>query len=438
MLTVADRTGLPGDVVLYAGCCLFASGLGAVSTLATHQAWARLAMVGYAAAALVASGQLLLVRCGRTWPPGVASRSLLAAGTAAATALAPLLLLVRGRVAGLGDRVQQEVRVVEQAGERWLDTGTPYLDRGAIAALPPGDQLGAYTPYQPAMAAFGLPRALDPAAEWWSDARLWFVAAAVAALVAAMVVLGRCDPGGTAAAARLRAWQAATVLPTATLAAAVGGDDLPVLALCLLALALTGRSRWGAAGLAVGAAGALKLIAWPVAVVLTVHAATRGRSALVRLGGRRAGCSGARAAAGGAGRSRGGGRKHRTLPARARPGGEPGRVAAARPPDRRRPAWRPSRRHWSAAGGRAGDRGLADPPPARHRRRGGHRLRLRVAGRDRVAAGDPVRVPALPAGAAGLGAGLAGRTTKIRADARPTPLSALPSSRGSTGPDHAE
>jgi hypothetical protein len=64
---------------------------------------------------------------------------------------------------------------------------------------------------------------------------------------------------------------------------ATGGDDMPVLALCLLALTLCAVGRFGGAGLAVGAAAALKLFAWPVAAVLLVHAATRGRSALTRL-----------------------------------------------------------------------------------------------------------------------------------------------------------
>jgi hypothetical protein len=74
----------------------------------------------------------------------------------------------------------------------------------------------------------------------------------------------------------IRAFQAATVLPICALTLATGGDDLPVLALCLLALACCARGRLGQAGLAVGAAAALKLFAWPVVLVLLVHAATRG------------------------------------------------------------------------------------------------------------------------------------------------------------------
>src|SRR6266511_583318 len=107
-------------------------------------------------------------------------------------------------------------------------------------------------------------RGLVTAAAW--------VATAVA-IGAALVVLGR-HAGGSAL---VRAGQAATVLPVCALTLAVGGDDSPVLVLCLLALALAARTRLVGAGLAVGAAGALKLFAWPVAAVLLVHAVTRGR-----------------------------------------------------------------------------------------------------------------------------------------------------------------
>jgi glycosyl transferase family 87 len=264
---------LRSDVVLYAGCSVAAAGLAAFTGLAIHRTWGQLAMVGYAAAALVAFGQLLAVRRGTVWPGAMVARTALAGVTWVATAVVPMLLLAAAGWA------QAEVRVVERAGARWLATGSPYLSREAIAALPAGDRLDAYTPYQPGMALFGVPRALDPAAGWWSDARIWFAAVTVAALASAMVVIGRTSPG-----ARLRAWQVAAVVPTAALATAVGGDDLPVLALCLLGLALAARERPGAAGLAVGAAAALKLIAWPVAVVLAVYAATRGRGALVLCG----------------------------------------------------------------------------------------------------------------------------------------------------------
>jgi uncharacterized membrane protein len=50
----------------------------------------------------------------------------------------------------------------------------------------------------------------------------------------------------------------------------------------VLGFALTARERIGAAGLAVGVAGAMKLFAWPVGIVLFMLAATRGHATAVR------------------------------------------------------------------------------------------------------------------------------------------------------------
>jgi hypothetical protein len=197
----------------------------------------------------------------------------------AATALLPLMVEAVQRAGGRTDRAQEEVLVVERAGTRLLHTGTPYLSHEAIAALPVDERLLGYLPYQPGMALFGLPRALFGSA-WWTDARVWFA-------VATTVALGLAVRQLTWRPSVVRAVQAVTVLPVCALTLTVGGDDLPVLALCLLALALAARSRYGAAGLAVGVAGALKLFAWPVAVVLlalAIYHRRAGRYALGALG----------------------------------------------------------------------------------------------------------------------------------------------------------
>jgi hypothetical protein len=245
---VLDRRGLAVDVALYGLSVVFAAITATSSTLEPHRAWGAVAVWGYAAATLAAlTGRARLTVAGLTW---------------AATTLLPLVLQARTGLA------QEEVVVVEQAGQRLLDHGTPYLDRSAIAALPEVDRLLGYVPYQPGMALFGLPRAIAGTAVWWTDARVWFAAVTAAVLAAAIATLGRLE---------LRAIQVVTVFPMAALTLATGGDDLPVLALCLLALALAARDRVGAAGVAVGAAAALKLFAWPVALVLAVHAATKRR-----------------------------------------------------------------------------------------------------------------------------------------------------------------
>ncbi|CCH21897.1 conserved membrane hypothetical protein [Micromonospora lupini str. Lupac 08] len=283
--------GLALDLGLYAVSTLFAAVTALTSTLLPHRAWGAVAAVGYLVATLAVLVQLLLRRRRPTTRlVGLPGRWAVTGFAWVSTALLPALWQSVERATGRTDRAQEEVLVVEQAGIRLLQHGTPYLGRDAIAALPAGDQLLGYTPYQPGMALFGLPRAL--ADTWWTDARVWFalgtalaLALAVAALRAAPGTVGRPLLGAHRSdAALLRGVQAATVLPICALTLATGGDDMPVLALCLLALALAAAGRPGRAGLAVGLAGALKLFAWPIALVLIVWGLTRRAGARVAAG----------------------------------------------------------------------------------------------------------------------------------------------------------
>jgi hypothetical protein len=267
--------GLALDIGLYGLSAGFAAWTAFASTLAPHRAWGAVAAFGYGLAAAQSVGLLVLRRVSLGGLTRDGLRLVVAAATWITTALAPLVLQAGQRVGGRTDRAQEEVLVIEAGAGRLLDAGTPYLDRSAIAALPADERLLAYMPYQPGMAVFGLPRALDPGAGWWSDARVWFAVATAVALVAALVLLAR---AGVPSGSLVRALQIATVVPLTALTLATGGDDLPVLALCLLAFAFAAVDRHGAAGLAVGAAAALKLFAWPVALVLAVHAATRHRA----------------------------------------------------------------------------------------------------------------------------------------------------------------
>ncbi|MFG2051566.1 glycosyltransferase family 87 protein [Micromonospora sp. NPDC048935] len=286
--TAAD--GLALDLGLYAVSTIFAAITAVTSALSPHRAWGAVAAVGYLAATLVVITQLLLRRHHPTAPlVGLRARWAITGLTWASTALLPLLWQSIERASGRTDRAQEEVLVVEHAGTRLLEHGTPYLGHDAIAALPPGEQLLGYTPYQPGMAMFGLPRAL--ADTWWTDSRVWFAVGTALALALAVAALrrppaadGQTDRGHRPDAALLRGVQAATVLPVCALTLATGGDDLPVLALCLLALALAATDRPGRAGLAVGLAGALKLFAWPVALVLIVWGLTRRAGTRVAAG----------------------------------------------------------------------------------------------------------------------------------------------------------
>ncbi|BCB80630.1 glycosyltransferase 87 family protein [Phytohabitans flavus] len=260
---------LTADLALYGLSGAFAAITAATSTLLPHRAWGAVAAAGYALAAIAVVVQLVTRRS------GTRERALVAAFAFAAVALLPMVIQAVQRADGRTDRAQEEVIVIEHGGERLLDHGTPYLSSDTIATLPPGEQLLGYLPYQPGMALFGLPRAIAGEA-WWTDARIWFALVTIAALGLAIRQL-RWGP------TLLRALQIGTVIPLVPLTMATGGDDVPVLALCLLALALCAARRYGAAGIAVGLAAALKLFAWPVAAVLLVHALTAGRGQAARL-----------------------------------------------------------------------------------------------------------------------------------------------------------
>jgi hypothetical protein len=272
LLRRVDRAagGHAADLGLYTLSAIFALITAHTSTLLPHRAWGEIAAWAYATAAVLVTGQLVLWRRGAgSRLIGDGARAALTWAVWAAAALLPLIVQAVQRAAGRTDRAQEEVLVVERMGERLLQDGTPYLGRDVIAALPVDERLMGYSPYQPGMAIFGLPRAVA-GDFWWTDSRVWFAVTTAAVLIAAVLLLGR------QSTALVRAVQAATVLPICALTLATGGDDLPVLAFCLLALALAATDRYGWAGLAVGAAAACKLFALPVVAVLVVLAlATR-------------------------------------------------------------------------------------------------------------------------------------------------------------------
>jgi hypothetical protein len=254
---VADQRRDYGDLALYALSAIFAGVTALTSTLTPHRVWGQISFFGYAVAAIIA-----------LFRTGVVRRAGLTIATWIVVAWLPLIL----EASALPHR-QEEVTVVERAGARLLETGTPYLSRSSIAALPVDERLLGYAPYQPGMAVFGLPRAVL-GSFWLTDARIWFGLATVACLVTGYRLLA----GFFVPARLLRILQAVTVLPLCALTLATGGDDIPVLALSLLAFAYAARDRWTAAGVAIGLAGALKLFAWPVAVVLLVLAWRRSSS----------------------------------------------------------------------------------------------------------------------------------------------------------------
>ncbi|MFD0379998.1 glycosyltransferase 87 family protein [Streptomyces sp. NPDC127112] len=224
------------------------------SGLAPHRLWGWCAAAGYlAAAAATALGR---------------RREALGAALLGAVAV-PLLYLV---LTGQG---QSEVGVIERSGRLLLATGKTYVDHPA--------GVGEYTPYLPAMSLLGLPRVLldggsGGGGRWavrlLGDARIWCAAALA---------------GGTWAGRRLLGAAPSPLLPllvaspVVALPLAVSGVDLPLAGLCCLALAAAASGRPALAGVALGAACALKWTALPaVAVAAALLGSRRGARAAVR------------------------------------------------------------------------------------------------------------------------------------------------------------
>ncbi|MFD3980913.1 hypothetical protein ACFWR6_20215 [Streptomyces griseus] len=227
-----------GGALWWALCATAALGLAVFSALGPHRVWGAAAALGYLAAALLTAR----------------GRSPRIAGAVALAGAVPLPLLWLLAV----DLAQLEARVVARSAGLLLAEGTPYLQH----PVAPED----FNPYLPGMAVFGLPEALAGPGPF-TDPRLWMGAAFLGALAFALPAGDRSAP--------LR-WIAAC--PLVALPLAVGGVDLPVAGLMCLGLALAGRGRAGAAGLALGAAAALKWTAWPAIPVALALLAAASRS----------------------------------------------------------------------------------------------------------------------------------------------------------------
>ncbi|MGH9079686.1 MAG: glycosyltransferase 87 family protein [Acidimicrobiales bacterium] len=260
------------DALLYGCAALFAVGIGFATGIPLYRQWGQLACGPYAAAAAI----MALVAAAHRSAGARPARARTAARVIAflivlfgATAV-PLALEVVWRSQGSPARhVQPEVVVVEQAGERAATGHDPYRvvdHNGHIVAHPRSEPVyELYYPYLPGMVIFGL--SSDAKGESrLTDARIQFLAfTAVVGLVALSRLRPRTD-------ARFRALQVLTVLPTAALPLATGGDDMPVVALMLAGLVALQRRRPVLAGLALGAASSLKFTAWPL-MVLALFAA---------------------------------------------------------------------------------------------------------------------------------------------------------------------
>jgi Glycosyltransferase family 87 len=224
---------------VFAGCALFAGGLGLFSTDALHRQWGWFAAGAYvlAAAAVLA------------WQSSRAVDLALAIGLGGAL-IAPLCVLAEQ------GHWQPEVGVIARGARLMVQHGSPYESQAVVTAA---HNPNIYNPYLPAMAVFGIPRALfGPGL--LTDPRIWFGVGFVVLFAAALAVAGARDV--------LRWTALVTATPVIAFSLAVGGTDVPVLALLCLGLALLWRHpRPLVAGLVLGVAAATKATAWPALIV---------------------------------------------------------------------------------------------------------------------------------------------------------------------------
>ena len=285
---MASWSPVERDAVLYAASALFAIGTAQLASITLYEQWGRLAVGPYVfgAVASAAAARRARRRRDRNAVPVAAgaptggvdgdgaqsgpgwhwttSRAVIFLVVLLGATLVPLSLEVLWRTdSGGAAHVQPEVSVVEHAGLAFFNGRDPYVlikPHEHITAPAGEPAYDVYNPYLPGMSLFGGPRSTHAPARL-TDARVAFSVFTILVVVLAMALCR--GPTGP----RVLALQSMTVLPTAALPLATGGDDLPVAALMLLGLVLLQRRRPLWAGVALGVAASMKITAWPLAAL---------------------------------------------------------------------------------------------------------------------------------------------------------------------------
>jgi hypothetical protein len=232
---------------------VYAAGL-AYYTGGADQTWAIWAAVAYA----VTTGLIFLTR--RTRLPLVVPLLVSLGGALGA----PLIWLVT--------RAQPtpEVKVISQSAKLLLQHGTPYLASGQL------ESWLSYNPYMPAMAIFGLPKALG-ATGLIADPRVWMTFISIVLIAVAFWLVGPHLSCRSCSRNVALSTVFAASSPVIAFPLAVGITDPPVIALLLVTLALAARPgrRAMLAGVVLGFASAMKSTAWPAVPIIAVMLATR-------------------------------------------------------------------------------------------------------------------------------------------------------------------
>src|SRR5215831_7104992 len=244
----------PWAAAAFAVCAGFAGGVALFSTNDLHRLWGLIAGCAY-----VASGLAVLA-----WR----SRGI---DLALALSVAGALVTPLFTNAATGER-QPEVSVIARSAGQLVHDHSPYQ---SVASLATVHDPNAYNPYLPVMALFGIPRALF-GPHVITDPRVWF---GFAFLVVFWFAL---RSSGARNSVRWTVFVAAS--PVIAFELAVGGTDIPILALMCVGFALLWRRpRWVLAGIALGLASAAKATAWPAVIVAAVLIGTRDGQRQVRV-----------------------------------------------------------------------------------------------------------------------------------------------------------
>ena len=251
--------GLQSDAVLYGLAAAFSIVFALTTDQPAQWQWGYMAVIPYAFVALLA---LVLSRLRST--NRFRTRIALAFLVLAGAVLAPLILESRWRHLDHNNAdAQPEVSVIERSAQLVQEGKSPYktyVTHGRVVDATKGiPTYESFFPYFPLMSIFGLPSVETHDSHGLTDARI--VMSTVTLLLSAMALaLMRAPPEK-----RLRVAQVLLLLPTGALFLATGGDDMPIIALMLLAVVFMQRRAAWSTGITIGIAAAMKLTAWPFA-----------------------------------------------------------------------------------------------------------------------------------------------------------------------------
>ena len=272
---------LEQDALLYLVAAIFALGTIALAVSDDYRQWAEMSLGTYLIAAVICWG-VSRRRARRanaeTGRAGDRLRRYLVLGLLATVVLVPLGVEVILRAESKpGAHVQNEIPVIEACADRVAHDKNCYLSNPkSIGTSVTSQSENSFFPYLPGMIPFGLVNATSGPPEF-KDARLPLTGFSLIVIAGALLL------AETTSRRRWRIFQVVVILPSGALPMVTGGDDLPVIALMLFALALATRRRPVWSGLAMGLAATLKFTAWPLLILLVLGEWDQlGRRAILR------------------------------------------------------------------------------------------------------------------------------------------------------------